>query len=218
MRALWVSLLLVLVGAPALARHHANDTDSDSAPGEFDYYLLSLSWSPAYCLIHPEDRSQCDRMGLGFVLHGLWPQDDSGGYPERCESGEELSPEALTVGTTLYPTARLMRHEWQSHGTCSGLSAVEYFRTADRALAALQIPAVFDAPDHVRSMSRAEIAAAFAAANPAMPAGALAIDCSRGQLSEVRLCLTRALAPRRCGHGIRGSCADGPILIQSSRE
>ena len=216
MRTAWVSLLLVLLCAPVAARHHAADADG-AAPGEFDYYLLVLSWSPAYCLTHPDDRAQCTRMGLGFVLHGLWPQDDSGRYPGRCGTGEELSPEAQAVGATLYPTPRLMWHEWQSHGICSGLDAVEYFRTADRALAVLQIPAVFEAPARVQSMSRTDIAAAFAAANPAMPGGALAIDCSRGQLSEVRLCLTRALAPRRCGRGIRNSCPDAPIVIPSAR-
>jgi ribonuclease T2 len=154
---------------------------------------------------------------LGFVLHGLWPQQDSGHYPERCSSELQLSQEAVAVGATLYPSIQLMRHEWESHGTCSGLGAIEYFRTADRALAALQIPAVFEAPRRSLTMSREEMTVAFRAANPAMPEGALAIDCGRGQLSEVRICLTRELALRSCGRGVRSSCPDGSILIQNSR-
>jgi ribonuclease T2 len=209
-------LLLGLACGPALARHHAGN-DNGEAPGDFDYYLLALSWSPAYCLTHPEDRPQCGTMGLGFVLHGLWPQNDSGHYPEHCGADPQLSQEALGVGVTLYPSARLMRHEWASHGTCSGLGAVEYFRAADRALAAVQIPAVLQAPHGSQTMSRAAIAAAFRAANPALPVAALLLDCSRGQLSEVRICLTRSLVIRTCGRGVHSSCPDAPILIPSSR-
>jgi ribonuclease T2 len=215
-RALWLSLLLCLACPPAPARPHAYDRD-EAPPGQFDYYLLSLSWSPAYCLIHPDDRPQCGTRGLGFILHGLWPQEDSGHYPERCSGEPQLSQEAVAVGATLYPSIQLMRHEWESHGTCSGLGAIEYFRTADRALAAVQIPAVFEAPRRSLRMSREEIAVAFRAANPAMPDGALALDCGRGQLSEVRICLTRGLALRSCGRGVRSSCPDGSILIQNSR-
>jgi ribonuclease I len=35
--------------APAHHRHHSNDAPS----GVFDYYVLSLSWSPAFCLQSP---------------------------------------------------------------------------------------------------------------------------------------------------------------------
>ncbi len=155
-------------------------------------------------------------MGLGFVLHGLWPQDDSGHYPERCDT-TDLSPEAVAVGVRIYPSPQLLRHEWETHGSCSGLDPVEYFRAADRAVAVVQIPAAFEAPDHALALTRADIEAAFASANPALPGHAMALECSHGQLSEVRICLTRSLAPRNCGRGIRSSCRGGPIEIPSSR-
>jgi len=184
--------------------------------GQFDYYLLSLSWSPSYCLTHQQDRRECG-MGLGFVLHGLWPQFDSGRYPQYCQSGSQLPQQAAALGQTLYPSAKLMQHEWESHGTCSGLDAMQYFRTADRALAVVQVPAMFEAPRHTMTLTRLQIAAAFRDANPALPEDAFTVICNRDQLSEVRICLTRDLAVRGCGRGVRSNCPDVALQVRSSR-
>jgi ribonuclease T2 len=188
-----------------------------AAPGQFDYYLLSLSWSPSYCLTHQQDRRQCGGMGLGFVLHGLWPQFDSGRYPQYCESRSDLPGQAAALGQTVYPSARLMQHEWESHGTCSGLDAMKYFKTADRALAVVQVPAMFEAPRHNMTLTRLQIAAAFHAANPTLPDDALTVICNREQLSEVRICLTRELTVRGCGRGVRSNCPDVALQVPSSR-
>jgi ribonuclease T2 len=211
----FLALLLCLASPLSLARHH-HASDAGAQPGQFDYYLLSLSWSPAYCLTHQEDRAQCGGKGLGLVLHGLWPQYDSGGYPEYC-GGAPLSGQEAALGLSLYPSPKLMQHEWQSHGTCSGLDAAQYFRTADRALAALQVPAMLEAPQRNQSLSGEQITAAFRAANPALSGNGLAVVCSHAQLSEVRVCLTRELALRACGRGVRSNCPDFPVLIPSSR-
>src|SRR6266851_217650 len=51
-----------------------------NAPGEFDFYLLSLSWSPSFCEQASERGSggrsqiQCGGRPYYFVVHGLWPQ------------------------------------------------------------------------------------------------------------------------------------------------
>ena len=52
--------------------------------GNFDYYVMALSWSPSYCESHPDEDEQCAHKGYGFVLHGLWPQYDGGGGPEEA--------------------------------------------------------------------------------------------------------------------------------------
>jgi ribonuclease T2 len=124
---------------------------------------------------------------------------------------------AEQVGRTLYPSPQLMAHEWQRHGTCSGLEPVEYFRTADRATAALHIPGMFAAPRADQHLSPGQILAAFGAANPALPPHAMTVACSRNELSEVRLCLTRSLLPRPCGRGVRDSCPSVPILVRAVR-
>ena len=208
--------LLCGVFSLAYARHH-RAASVEGTPGQFDYYLLTLSWSPTYCLIHPNDRSECAHKGYGFGLHGLWPQFDAGGYPENCVPDSSLSPSAEVMGRSLYPSPSLMRHEWQRHGTCSGLDAVEYFRTADRSLAAVRIPSNLSAPVMTTTLTSAQISAEFRAANAGMPENALTVACTRGELSEVRVCLSRDLKLRSCGRGVRTSCPSGPIEIPSSR-
>ncbi|MBS0580813.1 MAG: ribonuclease T2 [Proteobacteria bacterium] len=214
----WVALLAAtaLAAATASARHH-HAKAHEGAAGEFDYYLLSLSWAPTYCLTHADDGDECSSKGYGFVLHGLWPQYAGGGYPEQCPTDQALSAEAAAKGQTLYPSPRLMSHEWQAHGTCSGLSALEYFRTADRATASVRIPPAFDAPRADATLTAAQITALFRKANPALPETALTLACSRANLSEIRICLSRDLVPQDCGRGVHTSCPDVPLQIPASR-
>jgi len=210
------AILLLLLCPIVHARHHSHHQAQSNAPGHFDYYLLSLSWSPSYCLVHPGDR-ECQGRGFGFVLHGLWPQFNAGGYPRNCESNVDLDGAAEAVGRTLYPSPGLMQHEWREHGTCSGLDAVAYFRLADRALAVVHIPSIFEAPKADQNLAPEQILAAFRAANPDLPPHALTVACNRAALSEVRLCLTQNLLPRPCGRGVSDSCPAVPISVRSVR-
>ncbi|HTY50656.1 MAG TPA: ribonuclease T2 [Steroidobacteraceae bacterium] len=213
-----LAMLACLLAATAHARHAHHAPESGGVPGQFDYYLLSLSWSPAYCLVHPEDRGrQCRTRGLGFVLHGLWPQFDGGGYPQNCAADATLDEAAFQVGRTIYPSPKLVSHEWGRHGSCSGLAPLLYFRTADRARALVRIPPAFDAPRLDTAMTAQQIAASFIAANPGIPADGIAVGCSRGRLAEVRVCLTRDLKPRSCGRGVRNSCPRVPVVVPASR-
>jgi ribonuclease T2 len=217
---LW--LVLFAAAGIAYARHHGVHRDSGNsgaAPaiaGQYDFFLLSLSWSPSYCLTHSEDRAQCSK-GYGFVLHGLWPQNSNGGYPENCAPDAPLPADAEARGQTLFPSARLMQHEWQRHGSCSGLDALEYFNTADRALAVVRIPADLDAPTTSLSMDAAQIIAEFRAVNPAVPENGLVVSCNRAELSEVRVCLSKSLKPIECGRGVHSSCPDVALRIPAAR-
>jgi ribonuclease T2 len=206
---------------PALdsqARHHHSKSNHQGQPGQFDYYVLSLSWAPTYCLTHADDGEECSSKGFGFVLHGLWPQYDSGGYPEQCDSEFELSSEAAAKGRTIYPSERLMFHEWQEHGTCSGLRPLEYFHAADRATAAIRIPAAFEAPRAEETLTAEQIIDQFRSANPSAPDGAMALACSRAVMSEIRVCLTKDdLRVRSCGRGVNTRCPKVPLTVPASR-
>lgn len=217
LRGLAALAVLSLCALAASARHHASYNTEGGPSGQFDYYLLTLSWAPSYCLVHPTDQAECGARGYGFVLHGLWPQFDARGYPEACASDATLDAAAAAIGRTLYPSARLMQHEWDTHGTCSGLSATDYFRTADRALGLVKVPSQFEAPRTSQSLSADQIGAAFVASNPGLAPEGLAIACSRGGLSEVRICLTRDLKPRSCGRRVHSSCGEDTVQIPSSR-
>ena len=85
-----VVLLFIAASSSAAPR-------SQGTPGEFDFYVLSLSWSPTFCLTHP-DNEQCSGKGYGFVLHGLWPQYARGGWPASCEPQSQLSAEDMAKG------------------------------------------------------------------------------------------------------------------------
>jgi ribonuclease T2 len=210
-------IVLTFAASSTHARHHQSRANSEAEAGQFDYYLLSLSWAPTYCLTHADDGAECVGKGYGFVVHGLWPQYDAGGYPENCSTQFELSAAAAAKGRSLYPSEHLMQHEWQAHGTCSGVDARTYFDTVDRATSAVKIPTALEAPQTERSLTAAEITDLFRSANPRIPDHAVTVACSRSNLSEVRVCLTKELSVRSCGRGVHTSCPAVAIRVPASR-
>ena len=216
--ALACSLLLCFAASAAWARHHQRAEDTgEAAAGQFDYYLLSLSWSPSYCLTHGNDQAQCGGKGYGFVLHGLWPQYRNGGYPQECRTDSQLTEEARRIAASLYPSPKLVNHEWMRHGTCSGLDAVNYFRTADRAAAAVRVPSALQTPRMPLSLTAAQINTAFHAANSHMPADGMVVTCQGSELAEVHICLSRSLEQISCGRAVRNSCSAESLQIPASR-
>ncbi len=111
--------------------------------GEFDYYVLSPSWSPTFSALEGEARGnpQCDR-ALGWVLHGLWPQFDQG-WPSFCRSTERNPTRADTAAMAdIMGSSGSAWHRWKKHGRCSGLSADDYFAPARLAFDTVTRPAV----------------------------------------------------------------------------
>src|SRR5215475_3676492 len=103
-------------------------------PGQFDFYVLSLSWSPSYCAANAErpfyrQDPQCGARPFSFVVHGMWPQYENG-FPEFCQVPSPRLPRNIVSSMLdLMPSPRLIYHEWDRHGTCSGLSANAFFNT-----------------------------------------------------------------------------------------
>ena len=182
----------------------------------FDYYVLSLSWSPTYCLLHEGDRDQCTK-GYGFVLHGLWPQYERGGYPEHCNSTAQLNEAARKLGALTYPSPFLALHEWDAHGRCTDMSALEYFRAADKAFTSVTIPREFEAPEKPLHLSIAALLDAFETANPKIPRTGMLAVCKAGTLSEMRVCLDKDLNPRRCGARTSNTCRGGNVTVTPIR-
>ena len=125
----------------------------------FDFYVLSLSWSPSYCEAEGEDANpqQCKAARpYAFVVHGLWPQFERG-FPEDCQTDEpKVSNETLRTLYDLMPSAGLIRHEWTSHGACTGLSQSDYFAVLRAAREKVAIPAAIPA-DRRLSDGRARV-------------------------------------------------------------
>jgi ribonuclease T2 len=215
-RRLIVLLMLVLAGATGTARTRHGHA-SDDVAGRFDYYVLTLSWSPVYCESHPDDRAQCGARRYGFVLHGLWPQYTNGGYPSSCATSQRLTEDARTYGTTVFPSEKLVAHEWQRHGTCSGMDAKAYFKAADEARNTVRIPPDFEPGTRTRETTAQAVAKAIRDANPRITHRGIAVVCSGPELAEVRVCLTKDLQPAACGGGVRNACRAGTIRVPGAR-
>jgi len=215
-----VTLLLAATCGSALARrspHQHADRDASAATGSYDYYVMALSWSPTYCQAHPDEEEQCGHKGYGFVLHGLWPQYEGGNGPQRCASDAEPDRRTVAQALAFMPSRRLVNHEWRTHGTCSGLDPAAYFQLADRAFASLQVPTELKAPRRDVQTTADDLRAALKRANPALRDDMLSLHCSQGELVEVRLCLDKDLALRRCGKRMRTGCpVSAPFTIPAT--
>lgn len=195
-----------LLALPAKAA--ANETSGDQA-GAFDFYVLALTWAPSYCEAAGKraNRQECGKgKDYGFIVHGLWPENEHG-HPQSCASTLPARvPQAL--GKTLFdimPSMALIGHEWRAHGTCTGLSQEAYFTLLRRARNKVKVPTGFT-PDEPRSMAPDEIEAAFIKANPGLSGTGIATTCNDGRLGDVRICLTKDLAFRSCGEVDARSC------------
>ena len=190
-------------------------------PGQFDNYVLALSWSPDYCATRPDDTQQCTKR-LGFVLHGLWPQYTNG-YPESCSS-TRLDNRVKDQFAAIYPSPFLIRHEWDKHGTCSGLTQDAYFSLSARVKSAVKIPADYQRPAQPFKTSVAQLQSAFNKTNPGIPASAVAVACSGGGrfLQEVRICLNRqgnqaVACSASMQRQTQKSCRSGDFLVRNIR-
>jgi ribonuclease T2 len=199
------------------ARHRHRD--SDATPGQFDYYLLSLSWSPAFCLQSPGAAECNGPRRFGFIVHGLWPQNERG-WPENC-GGAQLPGEVAQSVSDLMPARGLVYHEWSAHGTCSGLAPAEFFALVRRAFESIAVPASFMAPNAAIEQSPAAITRAFLQANARLPPDSVVATCSRqGQprLREVHVCFSRDLSPRACSaDSLREACRAPTVIVPPVR-
>jgi len=208
---------LLLVAAGASARHRKS---SDAEPGIFDYYLLSLSWSPAFCLSDPGAAECNGTRRFGFIVHGLWPQNESG-WPENCDVRRPVPDTVVSGISDIMPARGLVYHEWSAHGTCSGLEPADYFALVRSAYGRIDIPASLSGPRQAAEQSPAVILAAFLRANPKLSPASIVVTCS-GQgaprLREVHICLDRSLNPRNCSEdAARGQCRAASVIVPPIR-
>jgi ribonuclease T2 len=204
--------------APASAQDRRQNT-----PGEFDFYVLSLSWSPSFCEQAAERgnsgraQAQCGARPFSFVVHGLWPQYERG-FPEYCERpSPRLERNIMTSMLDVMPAPGLIFSEWDKHGTCSGLGPHAYFETIRKARAAVKIPPEFIELADPKTIAPAEIEDAFVKVNPGLSSSAIAVICNRTRLSEVRICMSKDLQFRACDEIDRRACRRDQVLMPPVR-
>lgn len=188
--------------------------------GDFDYYVLALSWSPSWCALEGDARGspQCDDgTGHGWILHGLWPQYERG-WPSYCRTDARNPSRSMTAAMAdITGTSGLAWHAWNKHGRCSGLTAEAYYETARAAYDAVVRPEILRKLDRAVTLPARVVEEAFLASNPGLSADAITITCKRDRIEEARICLTRELAPRRCGADVIRDCRMEDALLPPLR-
>ncbi|MCX7646233.1 MAG: ribonuclease T2 [Rhodobacteraceae bacterium] len=208
------------LGLVALALAASPAAAEGERAGAFDYYILAMSWSPAWCAAEGDDRGapQCaEGAGRGWVLHGLWPQGERG-WPSHCRTEARDPTRAETAAMAdIMGSAGAAWHQWRKHGRCSGLAPGDYFAAARRAFAAVNRPALFDRMQQAYRLPARVVEEAFLEANPGWAPDMLTITCTDGRIREARLCLTRDLRPRRCGADAVRDCRMRDALMEPVR-
>lgn len=211
MRQMIMILALMLAPLPTLAQNRA---------GQFDYYVLALSWQPGWCSRTGDARAapEC-RAGTGrdFTVHGLWPQHERG-WPENCTTRKrDPSRRDSAAMSDVMGSGGLAWYQWQKHGRCSGLSAADYYAATRQAAGAVTIPPVFDDLARDVTLPPRLVEEAFLETNPAMEADGITVICRGEALTELRICLTRDLQPRACAPDTRRDCPRPQVLIEAVR-
>jgi ribonuclease T2 len=212
-------LALIVSCLPGVAQDRRQNT-----PGQFDFYVLSLSWSPSFCAAaaerSPENaarQAQCGERPYSFVVHGLWPQYDKG-FPEFCQvPAPRLERGIVSSMLDLMPAPRLVFHEWDRHGTCSGLAPRAYFDTVRKVRAMVKIPAPYLELGAPLTVTPDEVESAFVDANPGLTKGAIAVSCDNRRLRDVMICVGKDLKFRECAEVDRRACRRDKLVMPPVR-
>lgn len=203
------------------SRACAQQGPSRGVPGQFDFYVLALSWSPAFCADPRQargNRLQCADNRFGFVVHGLWPQyqyarsGDKQPWPQYCQPDAAAVPEALLRRHLCrQPSAALMNCQWAKHGACSGLGMAAYFTAQEQVMQRLTLPDLAPGPN-----TAGAILEAFQKANAALGLKRehLVLIVEDDALSEIRICYAKNLTEFvACGSGMRGSRPERKLIL-----
>lgn len=181
-------------------------------------YTLAITWVPQFCHGRggrdPAARFEC-RSGnrFGFALHGLWPDGEGAVWPQYCEATAILPPAVIRSVLCSTPSAQLIQHEWAKHGTCMGVTPVQYFGQSTRLFAALRYPDMASLSRR-RGLTAGMVATAIARANPGIDADMMRVTANKnGWLDEIWLCLDKNRRYQRCPAHQGGLDPNTPIKI-----
>ncbi len=206
---------ILLAALMAFATASAPLQAEGERPGEFDYYVMALSWSPNWCALEGEARRspQCDE-DHGWILHGLWPQFHRG-YPSFCRTIERPPSRGMTADMAdIMGTSGLAWHQWKKHGTCTGLSARDYYALSREAYGTVTRPGIFRRLDRAVKLPASVVEDAFLKDNPKLVRDGITITCRDGHIQEARICLSKTLEPVPCGQDVVRDCRMKDALFQ----
>jgi len=214
------SWMLAAIAAGILSCWPAGAGAGRGESGRFDYWTLTVSWSPSFCATRAgrNDRHQCgpDR-AYAFVVHGLWPQYRRG-WPEYCRTAHRrVSRHVQAKALAIMPSPKLVIHEWKKHGTCSGLTPSGYFDLTARLFDKIKIPARYLGPRKPILTSPQQMARDFLSTNRWLAPEMISIHCGnrrdRARLREIRFCFDRGGTPSACGANERRQCRAKTLVL-----
>eukprot|EP01096_Ripella_sp_DP13-Kostka_P012727 TRINITY_DN5378_c0_g1_i1.p1 TRINITY_DN5378_c0_g1~~TRINITY_DN5378_c0_g1_i1.p1 ORF type:complete len:314 (-),score=78.98 TRINITY_DN5378_c0_g1_i1:30-938(-) len=188
----------------------ASTGQSGATPGDFEMYVLELTWTANFCCGHTT-KQQCIRLNSEdyssshLTLHGLWPQYStkrgSFGWPQFCgemsvcESNANSLECLLSTGVVSpfvdfwkqyapgYAYDSLYDHEWPKHGSCTRRTASQYFEDALRLTIDLDEGKLLT--ESAGSLVDTE---KVRKAYGGLEGKALVLKCSKGSLQSVSTC------------------------------
>ena len=189
--------------------------------GAFDYYALTLSWSPTYCADSGNNSPQCDiGRRFAFVVHGLWPQYERG-WPENCAVHVWVPEKDVKAALDIMPSRALVIHEWKRHGSCAGMSPHEYFALTRKLFDKIKIPLPYSAPESDLRISPGKLVNDFVNINDGLSADMISVGCGNrrdlARLSELRICFDREGAFRACGQNEARQCRAATLVLPRVR-
>ena len=188
--------------------------------GQFDYYVLALSWSPSYCAgeAGQSDAQQCEPgRHFAFVVHGLWPQYVKG-WPQDCATKESWIPQKQIDGMMdIMPSKKLIIHEWKKHGACSGLSQQDYFKAVREIFGSLRVPARYLSPQADVTITPEQLVTDFVKSNKGLTSDMLSVQCGnardQARLSELLVCVNKAGDFTACGVNEKRQCEAKTVIL-----
>ena len=208
------AVFLICAGLSGVVR-----ADGEKA-GQFDYWVMALSWSPNWCALEGDARRspQCDLgRDFGWTLHGLWPQYHRG-WPAFCPTVERQPSRGQTEAMAdIMGTSGLAWYQWKKHGVCSGLTASDYYALSRRAYDSIIRPPVFRQLTKPVRLPAKVVEEAFLKANPGLEPDMITVTCASRRIQEVRVCLSRSLSPVPCGRDAVTDCRMMDALIDPVR-
>ncbi len=188
--------------------------------GAFDYYVLALSWNASWCAVEGDARraAQCaPGEGLGFSVHGLWPQFERG-WPQECPTtARDPSRRETAAMADIMGSGGSAWRQWRKHGRCSGLDPAAYFALTRQAWERVNRPVALRRLGRDVRIAPQVVEAAFLEANSGMVADGVTVTCGDDHLREVRICLTRDLAPRACARDAARDCRARSVALPAMR-
>jgi ribonuclease T2 len=169
-----------------------------------DVYVFAYSWEPEFCYgkttTYPGCAAPHDYWKTNFIVHGLWPQYSTGGYPATCTTEAFNSSVPNAVGyndmVTYWPNVQVAEgdpnyssfweHEWSKHGTCTGLSQYNYFNDALLMVQKYGTPSIVS-NNVYKDISSSDLRAAYGGSSYA------SLQCLSGKyLSGVYICFSQS--------------------------